>query len=293
MGKQRRFLMNQELMGEIHVGSNCEVKVKLDVKAPNVKSAIRVITSEVNLQNLEELIPVEDFSAVITEVEDLKVFEGEVSREYDVKSRRIKNMGTPLKSSKFTVGIRWFIGFAIGIFLGSSYLRGSLPSGLLAFLYWFFSISLIFLPILGIVISNLLINKKISVPEFKLRYPNKVESINSEQLFEVVGHGFVQMFIDCADEAEGIEKAKHALGLNSTFTDGAVALTHYISISHLRAIYQCDPITGNRISDNLISFLGRKLKHSYFIFTLWGFFSVLWKWFIPCGVFLVVLRLIS
>ncbi len=281
--------MAEDAQNEVHIGSNCSVKFKLDVNSEDVRSAIKLITSEVNFEEMQELIPVEDFPSVIGNVKNLKIFDNELTRELSVKKGRIQNKPESTSFRKiFLSGLPYIFGALIGVFIGSDDLQSHFPTGLVEGIFWVTSVSLIVVPILAIVVGHLVIDRKWTIPAFKFRYPKKLESKEGNQLFEVSGEAFVQMFVDCSDETDGIERAKYVLDLDSEFSDGTVNLTHFISLTRLKAIYQCDPATGERISSNLLSFLGRKLKHSSFIYTFWAFGNVLWKWLLPLGIVLII-----
>lgn len=273
---------------DVHIGVDCQIKFFVEVKGSSLRDAARQVEEETDFSSIEEIIPVEELPSIVSNVEELRIFREEKEDPIVI----FTNEQISEKAKLFGVEVSTLISYISGAFIGFwiiSFLMTDLFSQTVQNIVFISGIIwLIGHPLCAFIFAKLLIDNKISIPNWFIRWPENNQEIGT-YLFEISGLGFVQMFIDAESESSATEKAKYVLDLESKYDGKDVTLSYFASIQELQGIYLCHGETHKRISSNLVSYLRRRYLYSYRKFVIYGYSSVLLKWAIPLAIVLCVI----
>ena len=250
--------MNEQLDGVVHIGVNAELSYFVEVEDETLEAAVTYLEDSENHTNLEEVISAETFWSVVSKVHDMSVFREDKTdpiKFYEGK-QSLKIFGfrvSEVLSTMFWMGIGAVIGFS--------------PITDNKYVYLLLSV---LIPGALYSTGKLLESNKLPIWGFPNSIPGNLADVVGTYKLEVVGSGFVQMFIDEEDEELGKKMAAAIFDLGPAVSEEAIPLTHFISLSELKGIYLLQDGTESRISGNLIPATKRWLQHSMLKYHLIG-----------------------
>lgn len=211
---------------DFHLLLDVKIKYFVSQTASSLEDGLATVEKETDFGHLEEVIGFEDFTDAITDIENIRIFDGE-KNEIGESVFRKRNI------------FKSVFDFVL------------YPAILVALLFSPLSISVILISLSCVaIVSGLFAYTKVSLPT--RRRTNVLVSEGSESRFEleVNGLGLLQLLIESEDEETAIIKAKSLLGLVQEVEVGTISLNYFLSLDKLTSIY----LTENEIrrSKNLV-----------------------------------------
>jgi hypothetical protein len=250
--------MSTDLEGVVHIGVNSEISYFVEVEGETLEAAVQYLEDPSNHTNLEEVISAETFWSVVSKVKDMSIFHEDKSdpiKFYEDK-KVIRIFGYPIPEALST--LLWI---GIGAAIGFSHLTDN------KYVYLLLSV---LIPGMLYSTGKLLESNKFPIWGFPKTLPKDLAKVVGTYKLEVVGSGFVQMFIDEEDEELAKKMALAILDLGPAVSTEAVPLTHFISLSELKGIFLLEDSSETRISQNLIPATKRWFQYSLLKYQLIG-----------------------